>query len=480
MLGVGILVSFTFMALAAPWITPHDPVRDIFVGGEQASPSWFTSLPGNEHLTENTELETEPGFPTAASLMDPDSWNFTASSAQIWREYNAKNGSNNLGSAAIFFSRSAGMPLLGNVEAHLTKEFQYPYNVPPKRFTCKIALSVDTIKNLKLIQSEVYIHRVEKNSSESKEFYLWSETFYEANQLWKTPMIDSYDHELKSLYGGTFADPAKIIFPDSTRYVYDIILRFDDSKVGTTGRNAEARVYIDDLDIKFYGSAYGLLGTDQWGRDVYSQLVWGARISLMVGLLSAAMSVIIGLAVGLVSGYVGRLADELMMRFTDMLLVLPGLPLLLVLIAVLGQSMWNVILLLGLLGWMGFARTIRAQVLTLRERPFVEAAKAVGAGKFHIIAKHVLPNVMSLVYVSLALAVPSAILSEAALSWLGLFDPSVMSWGRMLHDIQVYSGYEKWWWVLPPGICIAAASLSFILLGFALDEVLNPKLRRRR
>ncbi len=130
---------------------------------------------------------------------------------------------------------------------------------------------------------------------------------------------------------------------------------------------------------------------------------------------------------------------------------------------------------------MGFARVVRSQVLSLKERPFIEAAKSVGAGKFHIIVKHILPNVMSLVYVSLALSVPSAILSEAALSFLGLFDPTVISWGRMLHDAQaIEGGLDKWWWWLPPGLAIALVSVSFILLGYAIDEILNPKLRKRR
>jgi peptide/nickel transport system permease protein len=190
--------------------------------------------------------------------------------------------------------------------------------------------------------------------------------------------------------------------------------------------------------------------------------------------------VILGLIVGVVSGYVGGIVDEIAMRFTDALLVIPTLPLLLVLVAVLGSSIWNLIMIIGVLGWMGFARTVRSQTLSLKERPFIEAAKAAGSGTTHIITTHILPNVMTLVYVSLALSVPSAILSEAALSWLGLFDPTVVSWGRMLYDVQYNQGVDKPWWVIPPGISIALVSLSFILLGYALDEVLNPKLRQRR
>jgi peptide/nickel transport system permease protein len=137
------------------------------------------------------------------------------------------------------------------------------------------------------------------------------------------------------------------------------------------------------------------------------------------------------------------------------------------------------ILLLGLLGWMSFARVIRSQVLSLKERTFVEAARVVGAPPSTVIVKHIVPNVMSLVYVALALTVPSAIIAEAALSFLGLGDPNVMSWGRMLHDVFYYGAFTDYWWVIPPGISIALISLSFILIGYALDEILNPRLRRR-
>jgi peptide/nickel transport system permease protein len=169
------------------------------------------------------------------------------------------------------------------------------------------------------------------------------------------------------------------------------------------------------------------------------------------------------------------------MRFTDLLLVIPDTPLYIVLMAVISPSVWNLVLLITVIGWTGFARVVRSQALTLRERPFVEGARAIGAGKSRIIMRHILPNVMNLVYVTLATSVPYAITSEAWLSWLGLYDPYVMTWGRMLYDVQNASeGIKMWWWVIPPGLCIAAISLSFILLGYALDEILNPKLRKRR
>jgi peptide/nickel transport system permease protein len=227
-----------------------------------------------------------------------------------------------------------------------------------------------------------------------------------------------------------------------------------------------------------------LLGTTHLGYDVYTQAIYGARISLFVGLLAAGIGIGLGLVIGLLAGFLGRIVDEVLMRFTDMMLVIPALHLLIVLVAVLGANIWNVIIIIGFLGWMGFARIVRSQVLTLRERPFIEAAKASGAGPGRIIMKHVFPNIVSLTYVNLALSVPGAILTESALAFLGLSDPSVVSWGNMFQDIQVSGNLASfpptWWWVLPPGFGIALVSLSFVLIGYALDEVFNPRLRQRR
>jgi ABC-type dipeptide/oligopeptide/nickel transport system permease subunit len=257
-----------------------------------------------------------------------------------------------------------------------------------------------------------------------------------------------------------------------------INMTFND--VGFSNKTIETSLNIDNFGLEFEGRVWGILGTDNHGVDLWAQLVYGARISLYVGLLASVIGVVIGLIVGLAAGYMGRYVDEFLMRFSDMLLVIPTLPLLIVLVAVLGPALENLIILIGFLGWMGFARLVRSQVLSLRERPFVEAAKAVGAGKTHIMTKHILPNVVSLVYVSLATSVPGAIVSEAALSFLGFYDPTKISWGRMLYEAQASGGVQYWWWTIPPGLCIAALAIAFVLLGFALDEVFNPRLRMRK
>ena len=472
--GIGILIFYVAIALAAPFLTPNDPAFGFYVAGDFAVPVWFKSLPGGEKLNENFELVTNSGFPTLASLFEE--WSFTTQSSDLVSCYYEPSVGN--GSAAIVFRRKDPRVLAQKVEAHLTREFHWPYN-PPRRFYCNITVFAEGAEKVPVTVSMI-IKRVRGNESYPS---FWTKKIEEITEtgIAPTPRIDSYTPEFKKKIGGTtWADPAKIVFSEPGNYVYDIEILFVDNKPETLGKAIQAAVYIDDLNVKIYGTAYGLLGTDFMGRDIFAQFLYGARISLEVGLLSAILSVAIGLIVGVVSGYVGGILDEASMRFTDMLLVLPQLPLLIVLIAVIGTSIWNLIFIIGVLGWMGFARTVRSQTLSLKERPFVEAAKAVGAGRRHIIARHILPNVMSLVYVSLALSVPSAIISEAALSWLGLFDPSVVSWGRMLYDAQINEGIERLWWIIPPGISIALVSLSFILLGYALDEILNPRLRLRR
>jgi len=303
-----------------------------------------------------------------------------------------------------------------------------------------------------------------------------SETTIEWNQLLADSQSSTEKFKVR-YFGDVMADPASIVFskkPGNYTVVFQLVFQ---KKGNYTGGTA---VFLDNLYVKLYGNAFGSLGTDTYGSDLFCQLVFGAQISLFIGLLAAFVSVVLGLTVGLLAGYVGGLTDEILMRFTDILLVLPGLPLILVMMVVLGASMWNLIILLGFLGWMGFARTVRSMVLSLRERPFIESAKAAGAGTGYIISKHVIPNVMTVVYVTLATSVPAAILSEAALSFLGLGDPLHISWGKTLYYAETSQGWKQWFCVLPPGLSIALVSLSFILFGFALDDILNPRLRARK
>src|SRR2546427_316474 len=227
-------------------------------------------------------------------------------------------------------------------------------------------------------------------------------------------------------------------------------------------------------------TSWGLLGTDAAGSDLLTRDLYGTGPSMLVGLTAALLGIGVGLIIGLLAGLLGGLVDQVLMRITDLFLTIPFLPLAIILVVVLTASALVIIAIIAFFSWMGFARVIRSQVLTLRERPFIEAARAAGAGNGRILSRHLFPNLIGLTYVNLALSVPGAILTYAALAFLGLGDPTVESWGRILNDNFIVTGTADWWWVIPPGFAIAIVSLSFVLIGYSLDEMFNPKLRRRQ
>ena len=222
-------------------------------------------------------------------------------------------------------------------------------------------------------------------------------------------------------------------------------------------------------------------GTDDLGRSVLTLTIWGARVSLLVGLAATVISVVIGSVVGLVAGYYGRWGESILMRLTDWFLVIPFLPLAIVLASVLGRSLIIIILVIGLTSWPSTARIVRAQVLSVKTRPYVERARALGAGDWHLATRHILPNVGPIIFANTILLVAIAILSETTLSFLGLGDPLSTSWGTILEAAfnagAATSG--NWWWLVPPGVAIVLVVLAFTMCGYALDEILNPRLRRR-
>lgn len=223
------------------------------------------------------------------------------------------------------------------------------------------------------------------------------------------------------------------------------------------------------------------LGTDHKGGDVYSLTLYGSRASLIVGIVATAISVLLGTAIGLAAGYFGKVTDEVLMRVTDFFLVLPWFPLMIVMMAILGQKFIWVVVVIGITSWPSTARIVRSQVLTIKERQFIVRARCVGAADGHIIKTHILPNVLPLIFANTVLLIAIAIFSEAFLTFFGLGDPTVISWGSMLEAAYGADAFIKgaWWWIGPPGAAIVLMVLSFSLVGYAIDDVLNPKLRRR-
>jgi peptide/nickel transport system permease protein len=228
-------------------------------------------------------------------------------------------------------------------------------------------------------------------------------------------------------------------------------------------------------------SAEFWLGTDDSGRSVLTLLIWGARISLLVGLLATAISMVIGTLVGLLSGFFEGWPSRVLFRLTEWFLVIPFLPLALVLATVLGRSLLNIALVIGVTSWPATALLIRAQALSVKERPYLERARALGAGRWHQMSRHVLPNVMPMVFANTTLTVALAILAETTLSFLGLGDPTRVSWGSMLEDAFSVGAMTTgaWWFIVPPGLCVVVVVLSFTLIGQALEEIVNTRLRRR-
>jgi len=520
--GFIIILFFSILSFAGPLVTPYDPIKDEALAGDRAAATWMRYLPpllgGIPSLTENVVFFKDKSFTDPTSF---EELNHTQNQ-HISLRYEPNQGSNTSGPGCISvtFKREETGKTYGDVKLDIWKEAYFPYTGHPRKFDGLISFLTNGTVTKKTI-TEKYVNwttnKVETRTYNAsffdapvnikiflelvdyKRVTIWPVPNFQTQGMTSEGTLDKYIEKwvtsqntyiidssarwvrdmVKSQTGQS--DPLLALFPLDrlpATYIWGIEITFLDRDC--PDKEVETTLYLDDFGFQFEGTAWGLLGTDQNGRDIFSQLVYGSRLSLYIGLLSAILGVVIGLIIGLISGYMGRFIDEILMRFTDMLLVLPSLPLLIILTAVLGPKLENLIILLGLLGWMSFARLARSQVLTLRERTFVEAAKAAGAGRAHIITTHILPNVLPLVYVSIATSVPGAITAEAALSFLGFYDPLRMSWGRMLSDAQMIGEWDNWWWVVPPGLCIALLSMAFILFGYALDEILNPKLRVRK
>ena len=242
-------------------------------------------------------------------------------------------------------------------------------------------------------------------------------------------------------------------------------------------------------------SGHEILGTDSLGRSVLNLTVWGTRVSMVIGLLATIVTIVVGAVVGIVSGYFGGWIDAVLMRITDLFLVLPTFVLALILAPIILEIVGSdaeifgiritlvvIVVVIGLTSWASTARVVRSQVLSLKERAFVDRARVIGSTGAHIMRRHLLPNVVNLIIANTVLTFAGAVLTETTLSFIGLGDPFQPSWGQILNDAEVAGapGLGAWWWVLGPSTCIVLVVLAFTLVGNALDEILNPRLQGRR
>ncbi|MUW13396.1 ABC transporter permease subunit [Halorubrum sp. CBA1125] len=221
-----------------------------------------------------------------------------------------------------------------------------------------------------------------------------------------------------------------------------------------------------------------LLGTNHEGQDVLSQVLYGTQVSVFVGLFAALIAVFIGTNVGLITAYYGGLVDDILMRLVDIAYGLPFLPFVIVLVFIFGADLFNIVLVIAALLWRDSARVVRAEVLTQKERDYVESAEAIGASDFRILYRHILPNVLPIAFLYIAFAIAYAVIFEASIAFLGYGDPELISWGKMLYQAYTFGAIRfAWWWVIPPGILLMFLVSSVFFIGRTLEKFTNPELR---
>ncbi len=237
---------------------------------------------------------------------------------------------------------------------------------------------------------------------------------------------------------------------------------------------------ITDSNLIIGGKAFGLMGTDELRRDLAIGLIWGTPLALLIGISVAVGSVVMGLIYGVYAGFKGKMVDESMMRFNDVIYALPALPFLIILAVTISNSIFLMIGFLMIFGWVGIAKVSRSMALQIKIKGYVEASRMMGQKDSKIVFKHIIPQLLPYAFASIAISVPAAITTEAGLSFLGLGDPTFPTWGQILHDANQYGAAARglWWWIVPPGLMIAITGLAFVFLGNALDAIVNPKLKR--
>jgi len=451
--GLSILIAFLLIAVFADVISPHTP-NELGLADRFAVPIWFKNFPQYKDLPENMDIR-----------VDASKWNFKTSKVP---QINIEKESDGW---LIFTSEPKEVT---KTLIQLEYSFEYPYS-PPKRFEGNIPYKV-TIYGEPGSYARILFYII---TPEGKSYLIYDSRSIAYNKTMIDPpaRFDARDISIKLRLGfSEYEDIGEKIFNHKGTYKLRISIMI------VSVPKSKITVALGPLYFRIPGLAYGVLGTDNLGADLFANLIYGTRVSLLVGFLASVISVSIGLVVGIVSGYKGGIVDQILIFITDTLIFMPLIPLLIAISTYIGKNLYLTISLIALFSWMGFARNCRAFVMSLRERLFVEAAKAIGASDTYIIFRHILPQLTPIIYITLVLNVPAAILLEASLSFLNLGDPSVPSWGRMLYNARYSGAFFKlmWWWIIPPGMMITLLAMSFVLIGQTLDEVFNPKLKARR
>ena len=494
----GLLIVALYIAVAvfAPVISKYDPMEDMYLADNIAVPIWLTKVnPRYRELppTMQFNLGFDSWEVTAADGVEVTGWEFedaegisidlpaTEAPEPVEGEDGADTPPDSEDSGELFSIVSNvqwdpfGLVTSGQgtsrdeADEAVSLDFSFDYDYKkPQTFSASMGYHIDAPSD-----ASTFIE-LDLVTPSGKAFDLWDTTAYGSVSNGSF-IVDARDFDLKMRLGISFFDePADVVFSERGTYTVRVKARSDSV-------SGPVNVRIEPVSFGVLGLAHGLLGTDHMGSDLWAQLVYGTRIALAIGLSAAFIAVFIGTSVGLIAGYLGGIVDEVLMGVVDVLLSIPTMPVLIVLGALFGKSVMNVVILLALFSWMGIARIVRSQTLSLKERTFVEAAKAAGGSSNYIMVSHILPNTMPLIFANLVLRIPSAILTEASLSFLGLGDPRVPTWGRMLQNARQFGAFTKmaWWWMLPPGIALTGLAVAFVFIGNSVNEILNPRYRER-
>lgn len=498
--GAAVIFFFIFLAIFAPVVSSSTYPVDHQVSTPFSIPSWATLLPWYSNTPVAHYAVQSEGF---ASEADAASWTVTGANVTTQVVSGVSPPKSGL---------PGSLQVNSTVEGNSTDDFSDPYllhgetffsvsqsfqfqGLPPPSFEVTSNLEV-SMKNLSAVYLNIVIVKPDGTnlSLSSAQYSLLGSQVEILNkssgQWFSSDVLSSYlpSSGLPAFAGSTL--PPQVVFNETG--TYEMIYQVRGVPLqGTVSQSVSMNIATVALHLD--GGAYGILGTTSLGESVWALFAWGSRISLEVGILSGIGAVGIGALIGVAAGLMGGAFDEVLGRITDFVLVLPFLPLLIILVGIIAVNpilarsvyVWVVVIFV-VVSWPLIARIIRSQVLSVKERQYVEASRALGAGPFHILRKHILPNVMGLVYSQVALNVGGFILLEAALDFLGVAPNAgrVDSWGTMLTYSLPYAITDTvqsrvWWWFLPPGIAIALLSVAFVLVGFALDQVFNPRLRAR-
>ena len=494
LLGIFLMALFVGMAIFAPVLATHDPTPQAKVAPEYLAPAWLSVFDPNGVVTGDyldDPLINEVPFMAVNGTSDEFSYLHQAIDENNAESYVNLTWSHTAGTKLDNITRDPDniMPDYNNF-VYFDQTVNWPWNNVPSDVEMTISYAAELsgdFANTSIsgnLMFRVYVWMLD-SGGEWTRLYESREATYTDHMQEKRVSLNYFS--ISHIFGGmvsTNGTPQEDPSDDITiriglapRYIFE---SYDDTNPWQDF-NGAVEVKFTKMEMVAYGQYFGILGTTNWGADAWSQLVYGSRISLVIGLLATALSTAVGVIVGMVAGYFGGKIDEVLMRVVDFLLVIPGLPLMMVLAAFLGASIQNIIIVIAILGWTGTSRLIRSQVLAEKNKAYVESARAIGASDTYIMFRHILPNVTPILFANITLGVVGAILSEAGLSFLGLTNPEDPSWGRMLADARTGGAFSTgaWWVVLFPGAMITLLSLSFTFVGHTMDQVLNPRLRER-